>query len=98
MALTLLVVPTGHGVGLTATCLGLVRALDRQGVRVGFYKPVAQPRAGDQGPERSTTLIRLATELDPPEPISVDRLEALLSTGALDDVMEEVVERGDEVL
>ena len=98
MALTLLVVPTGHGVGLTATCLGLVRALDRQGVRVGFYKPVAQPRAGDQGPERSTTLIRLATELDPPEPISVDRLEALLSTGALDDVMEEVVEHGDEVL
>ena len=84
--------------GLTATCLGLVRALDRQGVRVGFYKPVAQPRAGDLGPERSTTLIRLATELDPPEPISVARLESLLSTGALDDVMEEVVEHGDEVL
>jgi phosphate acetyltransferase len=98
MPLTLLVVPTGHGVGLTATCLGLVRALDRQGVRVGFYKPVAQPRAGDLGPERSTTLIRLATELDPPEPISVAHLESLLSAGALDDLMEEVVEHGDEVL
>jgi len=59
---------------------------------------VAQPRAGDEGPERSTTLIRLATELDPPEPISVARLESLLSSGHLDDVMEEVVEHGDKVL
>ena len=45
MTRTLLVAPTGHGVGLTATCLGLVHALEQQGVDVGFYKPLAQPRA-----------------------------------------------------
>ena len=50
MTRTLLVVPTGHGVGLTATCLGLVHALERQGVKVGFYKPLAQPRRTRRGP------------------------------------------------
>ena len=54
MTRTLLVAPTGHGVGLTATCLGLVHALERQGVSVGFYKPLAQPRARGADQDRST--------------------------------------------
>ena len=44
MARTLLVVPSAAGAGLARTCLGVVRALDRRGVNVGFVKPVAQPR------------------------------------------------------
>ena len=63
MTRTLLVAPTGHGVGLTATCLGLVHALERQGVSVGFYKPLAQPRARGADQDRSTALVRLT--LDP---------------------------------
>ena len=50
MTRTLLVVPTGHGVGTTATCLGLVNALQQRGVDVGFYKPLGQPRARGTGP------------------------------------------------
>ena len=34
MAHVLLLAPAGRQVGLTTACLGLVRALDRQGVRV----------------------------------------------------------------
>ena len=49
MTRTLLVVPTGHGVGMTATCLGLVQALQQRGVDVGFVKPLEQPRAKGQG-------------------------------------------------
>ncbi|MDX6214361.1 MAG: phosphate acetyltransferase [Frankiales bacterium] len=89
MTHTILVVPTGHGVGLTATSLGLVRALDRLGMPVGFAKPIAQP--GQEGPERSTALIRLVTRLDPPEPIAAAQAEALLSVGAIDSLMEQVV-------
>ncbi len=98
MPQTLLVVPTGHRVGLTAACLGLVRALDRQGVRVGFTKPIAQPRPGEHGPERSTALVRLATSLRPPEPMPLERVEHHLSEGAIDDLMEEVVGAAEEVL
>jgi phosphate acetyltransferase len=86
---TIVVVPTGHGVGLTATSLGLVRALDRLGVPVAFCKPIAQP--GQHGPERSTALIRLATRLNPPEPIPAAQAEALLSVGAVDSLMEQVI-------
>ena len=50
MTRTVLVVPTDHGVGLTATCLGPASAhCNGRGVNVGFYKPVAQPRAPGAG-------------------------------------------------
>ncbi|KAL7570981.1 hypothetical protein ACA910_002605 [Epithemia clementina (nom. ined.)] len=36
-------VSTELGAGLTSVSLGLVRALDREGIRVAFYKPIHQP-------------------------------------------------------
>ena len=90
MARTLLVVPTAAGASLARTCLGVVRALDRQGVNVGFVKPVAQPR-DDGGPDRSTALVRATTALRPPEPLSTDQLEQQLGSGGLDVVLEKAV-------
>jgi phosphate acetyltransferase len=98
MTRTILVVPTGHGVGLTATCLGLVRALDQLGVAVGFFKPLAQPGASGRSPERSTALIRLTTALRPPEPIPADVVERQLSRGAVGPLMEDVVDAVEDVL
>ena len=48
MPRTLLIIPTGHGVGLTSTCLAVVEACERQGVVVSFAKPIAQ--RGDDEP------------------------------------------------
>ena len=90
MARTLLVVPTASGASLARTCLGVVRALDRQGVNVGFVKPVAQPR-DDGGPDRSAALVRATTALRPPEPLSTDQLERQLGSGGLDVVLEKAV-------
>jgi phosphate acetyltransferase len=90
MARTLLVVPTAAGAGLARTCLGLVRALDRRGVNVGFVKPVAQPRA-DGGPDRSAALVAATTSLRPPDPLSTAQLEQQLGSGGLDVVLEKVV-------
>jgi phosphate acetyltransferase len=95
---TLLVAPTGHGVGLTATCLGLVHALDRQGVKVGFYKPLAQPRASGPALDRSTALVRLTSALEPPEPIAASRVEHALSRNELDALLEDVVAEAEPVL
>jgi phosphate acetyltransferase len=52
MTRTLLVAPAGRAAGLTTATLGLVRALDRQGARVAFAKPIStrggpQPRPGE---------------------------------------------------
>jgi phosphate acetyltransferase len=90
MARTLLVVPTAASVGLTRTCIGLVRALDRLGVHVGFVKPVAQPRA-DGSPDRSAVLVAATTTLRPPDPISTTQLEQQLGAGGLDVVLEKIV-------
>src|ERR1700684_4108420 len=90
MARPLLVVPASSGASLARTCLGVVRALDRQGVNVGFVKPVAQPR-DDGGPDRSAALVRATTALHPPEPLSTDQLERQLGSGGLDVVLEKAV-------
>ncbi|RLL49451.1 phosphate acetyltransferase [Mariprofundus sp. EBB-1] len=82
---------TGAGAGLTTVSLGLVRALDRLGIRTSFYKPFAQLHEGDQGPERSTLLIEHMTGIKPPHPISLRRAESLLGAGKLGLLMEEVV-------
>jgi phosphate acetyltransferase len=93
MTRTLLAVPTGRRVGLTSTCVGLVTALDRAGVEVGYLKPIAQPRrAGD---DHSPALVRLLTRLDPPDPVPADRAAALLSSERQDELMEEIVALAD---
>ncbi len=90
MPRTVLVVPTGHGVGLTSVCLGLVRALDRIEVPAGFYKPFAQPWHGT-GPDGSTALIRLISDLDPPDPLPQSELDGALGLDRIDELMERVV-------
>ena len=88
--------PTGSGVGLTSACLGLVRALDRVGRRVAFFKPIRQP--GDrEGPERSTSFVRATSDLDPPDPLSFDRVEQLMLSGQQGRLLEEVIERFERV-
>ncbi len=82
--------PTAAGVGLSRTCLGVVRALDRLGVQVAFVKPVSQPRA-DGGLDRSTALVTATTALHPPAPLSSAELEHRLGAGGLDGVLEEIV-------
>lgn len=45
MTKSILVVGTHSGVGLTSSTMGLYHALDRQGVKVGYHKPVLQSAA-----------------------------------------------------
>jgi phosphate acetyltransferase len=90
MARSLLVVPASPWAGLASTCLGLVRALDRRGVRVAFVKPVAQPR--DNGDvERSAALVAAVSALRPPDPVPAAEVEQELSDGGLDAVLEKIV-------
>ena len=83
MARSLLVAPAAEGVGLTRTCLGLLRVLDRSGVHVAYVKPVAQPGV-DGTPDRSTALVAAVTTLRPPEPLSTAELERQLGEGELE--------------
>jgi phosphate acetyltransferase len=93
MATAILVVPTEQRVGLTTVALGLVHALDREGIPVGFCKPISQPHASDTGPERSTRLARIVTSINPPEPIPVAEAESLLGHDKENVLLEEIIGR-----
>jgi phosphate acetyltransferase len=83
--------PVGFGVGLTTVALGLVSALDRKGVRVAFFKPIAQDTEGDSGPERSTHFIRATTTLRPADPIPLATATKTISERGLDELMGQVI-------
>ena len=87
MPTTILVAPAGRRVGLTTACLGIVRALDRQGLRVGFVKPIANREAN-----QSSDLVAIGARLSPPPSISSHVAEELLAAGDDQTLMEHVVE------
>lgn len=94
---TFFIAPTGFGVGLTSISLGLIRALQQAGLRVGFYKPVAQLHPGDQGPERSSELVARTHGLSVPPPLPLSEVEHMLGDGELDELLEKVVSQFQQV-
>jgi phosphate acetyltransferase len=79
--------PAGTGVGLTTVALGLVNALDRRGVRVAFFKPIAEGSEGSTDPERSTHFIRATTTLNPADPIPLSTAIKTISEQGMDQLM-----------
>ncbi len=55
---TIMLIPTGTSVGLTSVSLGVIRAMERKGVRLSVFKPIAQPRSGGDAPDQTTTIVR----------------------------------------
>ncbi|MDZ4297674.1 MAG: phosphate acetyltransferase [Moraxellaceae bacterium] len=86
---TFFLAPNSFGVGLTSTSLGLFRTLERAGLKVGFFKPVAQNHKGDNGPERSSALMHQCHGINVPTPLEQTRVERLLGDGHMDDLLEE---------
>ena len=88
---TFLLAPTGFGVGLSSVSLGVVQALLRSGLKVGFFKPIAQPHPDDTGPERSSALMEATHGIRQPKALSLAYVERMIGNGQLDELMEEIV-------
>lgn len=86
-----MLIPVGTGVGVTSISLGLVRAFAREGVKVSFFKPAAQPKALYIGPEASTAAIKAGSGLELPEPIEATKMESLVSSGNTSILLEEII-------
>jgi len=94
MARTIMLIPIGSGVGVTSVSLGMVRSMERQGVVVNFFKPIAQQRPGDPVKlERSTETLRNSSNITPPEPFAMNYAEGLISSGKTSELLENIVER-----
>jgi len=88
-----MLIPTGTSVGLTSVSLGVIRAMERKGVRLSVFKPIAQPRAGGNTPDQTTTIIRKNSAIPAAEPVSMARVESLLGSNQQDVLMEEIIAR-----
>ncbi|MAL98353.1 MAG: phosphate acetyltransferase [Alteromonadaceae bacterium] len=91
MAINLFVAPTGLNCGLTSVCLGLVRALDAIGIRVGFYKPIGQPVQRLAELDRSVHFVRARTSLNPPDPRPLKQAQELLNRHRSGVLMEDII-------
>ncbi|MFQ6370510.1 phosphate acetyltransferase [Shewanella sp. YIC-542] len=96
MSRNIMLIPIGTGVGLTSISLGMVRALERHGVKVRFFKPIAQLRPDDNGPERSTTILSKSPTVNPLEPFDMAHAESLISADQTDILMEQIIARVSE--
>ncbi len=93
MSRNIMLIPMGTGVGLTSLSLGMVRALERHGVKVQFFKPIAQQRPHDYGPERSTTILSKSPTVNPLEPFEMAHAESLIRSDQTDVLMEQIIAR-----
>ncbi|WP_392562156.1 phosphate acetyltransferase [Orbus sturtevantii] len=91
MARTIMLIPTGSNVGLTGVSLGVIRAMERQGVKISLFKPVAQPASGGDRPDQTTTLIQSNTSIPTNKPIKMSHVEKLLGLNQQDVLMEDVI-------
>lgn len=90
---TIMLIPVGAGVGLTSVSLGVLRAMERKGVRVSFFKPIAQPRQGGEQPDLTTTIIRANSDIQIADPLSMASAEELIRNDQTDVLLEEIVAR-----
>ncbi|CUU24747.1 phosphate acetyltransferase [Duffyella gerundensis] len=93
MSRTIMLIPTGTSVGLTSVSIGVIRAMERKGVRLSVFKPIAQPRSGGNTPDQTTTIIRKNSTIPAAEPLHMSRVESLLGSNQQDVLMEEIIAR-----
>ena len=83
---TFLVAPTRPAVGLTSVALGIVRALQRQGVAVGFVKPVAQDVT-----DASANFAREIFHIEVPAPFPLAKAADRIAANQGGELQEEIV-------
>jgi phosphate acetyltransferase len=84
------VTPVTRESGLTSMALGLVQALHRDHVAVGFFKPIMQP-VDNGSADLSSHFARALLHLDVIEPLAFEAVEARVRAGGMDALLEDLV-------
>ncbi len=87
--INIFIAPTGLHSGLSSISIALLHALDTQGIKASFFKPVAPYGEGDI--ERSTQLVKQMYPLNPPQPMPLKQAQQLISAGQNDRLLEDLV-------
>ncbi len=90
---TFFLAASGTGVGLTSVSLGVVRALDRMGIRVGFCKPITQNQLSASDIDPTAAFIYSTTGKMPSPSIRIQEADAYVREDHIDDLMDHVTEK-----
>ncbi len=97
MSRTIILIPVSNGVGLTSVSLGMLEALSQKGAKLGFMKPIADPRSCEDVQDRGTAIVRTSTNIETIEPFALDCAESLIASNQSDVLMEKIVEKFQKV-
>ncbi|WP_204162608.1 phosphate acetyltransferase [Pantoea sp. Nvir] len=93
MSRTIMLIPTNASVGLTSISLGVIRAMERKGVRLSVLKPIAQQRSNKEKLDHITLMLRTNSSIPTSDPLEMSRVESLLGANQQDILMEEIIAR-----
>lgn len=86
---TFFLAPTQPNVGLTSVSLGLLRALQRRGLKVAFVKPITK---GTPETEASVLFARSICHLqNTPDPLPMSLVTKRVTSGQSDELLEDIV-------
>ncbi|MXP66604.1 phosphate acetyltransferase [Pantoea sp. Nvir] len=88
-----MLIPTNASVGLTSISLGVIRAMERKGVRLSVLKPIAQQRSNKEKLDHITLMLRTNSSIPTSDPLEMSRVESLLGANQQDILMEEIIAR-----
>jgi phosphate acetyltransferase len=77
--------------------MGVIRAMERKGVSVSFFKPIAQPRHGGDQPDLTSTIIEANSDIKTAEPVQMSKAEELFGNEQMDVLLETIVERYNQI-
>lgn len=67
--------------------------MERKGVKISFYKPIAQPRHGGDQPDLTSTILSSNSDIKTAESLAMSKVEALMGSEQMDALLETIVER-----
>ncbi|KJY83514.1 phosphate acetyltransferase [Vibrio galatheae] len=97
MSRTIMLIPASAGVGLTSVSMGVLRAMERKGVKVSFYKPISQPREGGDQPDLTSTIVGRNSDVKIGQPLAMSIAENLIGNDNMDELLETIVERYNQI-
>lgn len=96
MSRTIMLIPTGANVGLTSVSLGIIRAIERQGIRLSILKPISQSRVGNHQ-DQTTSIIQAQSKITVAPPLNSQYVQSLISANQEDVLLEEIVARYEKI-
>lgn len=93
MSRTLILIPAGPGAGLTSVTLGVVRAMEQQGMRLSVFKPVTQTLSGLSPSDHTCAIVKATTAIPTAESFPIHYAEHLIGLGQQDVLIEEIIGR-----